>query len=80
VPADAAGELAYRLREAVENPSLKGGPPVTISAGVSEGLVGDETDWRLLYIAADEALFEAKRGGRNRVQHSLLGPKTKLVA
>lgn len=71
VPADAPGELAYRLREAVETPSLDGGPPVTISAGVCEGPITDETDWRLLYIAADEALYAAKRAGRNRVNHAL---------
>ncbi len=70
VPADAAGELAYKLRAAVENPAFENGPPVTISAGVAEGAIASEQDWRLLYIAADEALYEAKNAGRNRVKHS----------
>ncbi len=72
VPADAAGELAHRLREAIAQPAFENGPPVTISAGVAEGAVANEQDWRLLYIAADEALYDAKNGGRNRVEQSFV--------
>jgi diguanylate cyclase (GGDEF)-like protein len=81
VPADTAGELAYRLREAVETPAFENGPPVTISAGVAEGAITSEQDWRLLYIAADEALYEAKNAGRNRVKHAFAaGPLTEVMA
>ncbi len=70
VPADADGDLADRLRIVVETPAFDGGPPVTISAGVAEHVVTSEADWRLLYIAADQALYEAKRAGRNRVKYA----------
>jgi diguanylate cyclase (GGDEF)-like protein len=72
VEATAPKGLAKTLCKAVARPSLNGGPPVTISAGVSEGMIADEKDWRLLYIAADEALYEAKRGGRNCVRQSFI--------
>ena len=40
--------------------------PLTISAGVASR-IGDETDGRALFRAADSALLAAKRGGRDRV-------------
>jgi predicted signal transduction protein with EAL and GGDEF domain len=40
--------------------------PVTISIGVSAAC-GEHVDYETLFKAADEALYEAKRGGRNRV-------------
>jgi diguanylate cyclase (GGDEF)-like protein len=59
------GEVAERLRTAVaqERPA---GIPVTISLGVSAAR-GTQVDYDRLFKAADEALYEAKRAGRNRV-------------
>lgn len=62
----AAGrEIAERLRVCIEqaNPT---GIRTTISLGLSAG-TGDEVDYDTLFKAADEALYEAKREGRNRV-------------
>lgn len=64
---DAAGgrEVAERLRAAVEQ-TRPMGFPVTISLGMSAGR-GEQVDYDLLFKAADKALYEAKRSGRNRV-------------
>jgi diguanylate cyclase (GGDEF)-like protein len=56
---------AERLRAAVEQ-ARPTGIPLTISLGVSAAR-GAEVDYDNLFKAADEALYEAKRGGRNRV-------------
>lgn len=67
--ADAVG-LAERIRAAVAREARQ--PidgtviPLTISAGVASRL-GDETDGRALFRAADSALLAAKRAGRDRV-------------
>jgi diguanylate cyclase (GGDEF)-like protein len=56
---------AERLREAVEQ-ERPTGIPITISLGVSAAS-GADVDYETLFKAADEALYEAKRQGRNRV-------------
>ncbi|HEY7933593.1 MAG TPA: GGDEF domain-containing protein [Solirubrobacteraceae bacterium] len=58
-------ETAERLRTAVED-SQPSGIQITISVGMSAGS-GSEVDYDTLFKAADEALYEAKRSGRNRV-------------
>lgn len=64
---EADGELtAERLRAAVEGVRLQGDIGVTASFGVSCG-GGEQIDFVDLYRRADEALYEAKRGGRDRV-------------
>lgn len=68
-PAEAR-QFAERLREAVgARPIDAGGTagslPVTISIGISRG--GPEAGQAALLADADEALYEAKRTGRNRV-------------
>lgn len=64
---DAAGghQLAERLRGAVAE-ARPTGIHTTISLGVSAAS-GHEVDYKPMFKAADEALYEAKRGGRNRV-------------
>ena len=70
---DVAGavEVAERLRAAVEQLGIeKGGDPtgvVTLSVGVACGIPGDVASSEALLSAADHALYEAKRAGRNRV-------------
>jgi diguanylate cyclase (GGDEF)-like protein len=58
-------EVAERLREAVEQ-TRPLGIKITISAGLSAGS-GEEVDYDTLFRAADAALYDAKRAGRNQV-------------
>jgi diguanylate cyclase (GGDEF)-like protein len=58
-------ELAERLRAAVAD-AQPTGIPITISIGLSAGRA-EQVDYDVLFKAADEALYEAKRAGRNRV-------------
>jgi diguanylate cyclase (GGDEF)-like protein len=61
----AGQEVAERLREAVEQ-ARPTDIPITISLGVSAAR-GAQVDYDTLFKAADEALYEAKHAGRNRV-------------
>lgn len=70
IAAQPADVLADRLRRAVANATSPGGIVVTISAGVADGHINDDADWRSLYYAADQALYRSKNGGRNRVSHA----------
>ena len=58
--------LSERVRQGIEN--LPTSPPVTVSIGVAVGN-GNE-DPKEVLMAADEALYRAKRSGRNRVEFS----------
>ncbi|WP_320158926.1 diguanylate cyclase [Marinobacter litoralis] len=69
---EGAGVVAERLRTAVEGSPVKvsdGGAPVnlTISLGVATLLATQGADPQELMRRADEALYRAKAGGRNRV-------------
>lgn len=57
--------LAERLREAVQE-AQPAGLGVTVSLGVSAA-TGEQVDYDTLFRAADAALYDAKRTGRNRV-------------
>lgn len=66
---DAAGALvvAERLRETVRRLDLLTGHPITVSIGVAWSS-GTQPDHELIYRLADEALYRAKDGGRDRVE------------
>jgi diguanylate cyclase (GGDEF)-like protein len=64
IPKDAA-ELAQRLRREIESFSFDIVGRVTCSFGVTEFRAGDK--FSLLFERVDEALYEAKRNGRNQV-------------
>jgi diguanylate cyclase (GGDEF)-like protein len=57
--------IGERLRKAVER-ARPGGQEITISLGVAAAH-GDDVVYDHLFAAADEALYEAKHAGRNRV-------------
>jgi diguanylate cyclase (GGDEF)-like protein len=59
-------EIAERVRHSVEE-ARPGELALTVSAGVATDAGGDIT-YDALFRAADAALFEAKRNGRNRVE------------
>ncbi|MDY0747698.1 GGDEF domain-containing protein [Paucibacter sp. R3-3] len=74
IPREAATALLGRLKNAIESRPLAVGTlgvRCTISAGLATGAVGDES-WDALYHRADQALYEAKAGGRNRIVASPL--------
>jgi|SRR5579872_873089 len=68
-PLEEAMIVAGRVREAFEASGVvcdDGPVDTTVSIGVACGPVGTELD--VLLAAADTALYQAKRGGRNRVE------------
>jgi len=67
---DIAPFLAQRICEAISEVDLGIDARVTASAGVAIGRINSAEDWHSIYTAADRALYEAKRGGRNRVCES----------
>ena len=63
-------EIGERVRRSVGAAPVAsfGGPiPVTVSVGVAHIVAGGEDALRALYRDADEALYAAKRSGRDRV-------------
>ena len=67
---DEARRVAERLRTAVAGVTVTGYPvTVTTSVGVAAAVSG-MTDQSALVAAADGALYRAKSGGRNRVEHA----------
>ena len=65
---DGAGALAERLRAVIaENPIVVGGTRLNVTASLGVACTTDGRGFRDLVDAADAAMYEAKRGGRNRV-------------
>ena len=68
---DGAIEVANRLLSAIrDNPveTTKGLLPVTVSIGVSAGVMKDSLDEKQMLSDADQALYRAKRTGKDRVE------------
>lgn len=68
-PADAAGETAERIRSQVERAPYNAGDQsvtVTVSVGIAQWQSDDSVP-TAVFARADQALYEAKRAGRNRV-------------
>jgi diguanylate cyclase (GGDEF)-like protein len=62
-----AAALAEGLRAAVRAGTVNGGRHVTMSCGVAASQPGAGFDYERVFSAADAALYEAKRSGRDRV-------------
>jgi diguanylate cyclase (GGDEF)-like protein len=72
-------ELAEELRAAVEA-AESGGCRVTMSFGVAATRPGEPFTYNAMFGAADAAMYEAKRTGRNRVCRALPPPAEPLAA
>lgn len=63
-----SGELAERIRQAIENYNFPQIGKITVSIGIAEWQKAENTE--LWFKRADEALYRAKAAGRNRVEQS----------
>jgi len=73
--------MAERLRNAMEkagviHPSSEVAPSITLSIGIASGRVGDGVTADVLIQAADNALYQSKAEGRNRVTACTVGKKS----
>jgi diguanylate cyclase (GGDEF)-like protein len=72
-------DVAEHVRATIER-SKPAGLPVTASVGVSSAM-GEEIEFGPMFEAADRALYEAKRSGRNRVAYvPTVGSERALLA
>jgi diguanylate cyclase (GGDEF)-like protein len=60
-------KLAELLRRTIEACTFGDGDTLTMSFGISASVAGDRFDYERVFAAADDALYEAKSLGRNRV-------------
>ncbi|WP_341712641.1 diguanylate cyclase domain-containing protein [Erythrobacter sp.] len=64
---DVTGPHALALLQDVRTAPMPHGRQVTVSIGLSEGVIACEESWRKLYQRADAALYRAKSEGRNQL-------------
>ena len=57
---------AEALLQAIRQTPMPGGYRITASIGVARRVICEEQDWKILYRAADIALYRAKAEGRDR--------------
>lgn len=60
-------EHGSALISEIQHSPMPHGQHVTVSIGAASGPCNDAQDWRLLFRRADDALYQAKHGGRNRM-------------
>ena len=65
--ASGANDLAVRIQAALSQ-QVQGPAPLTVSLGVSS-MRDDIQSWEQLLSRADDAMYEAKRSGKNRIVH-----------
>jgi diguanylate cyclase (GGDEF)-like protein len=68
---EGAVEVAGRLRAAVKSATIEtaqGSLSVTVSVGVGSGVLSEAADHRQMIFDADQALYVAKRTGKDRVE------------
>ena len=68
---EGAVEVAGRLRTAVKSATIEtaqGALSVTVSVGVGSGVLSEAADHRQMIFDADQALYVAKRTGKDRVE------------
>jgi diguanylate cyclase (GGDEF)-like protein len=66
-PFDGSGLVnAEKLLQAIRQAPMPGGYRITASIGIARRVICEEQDWKVLYRAADMALYRAKSEGRDR--------------
>ncbi|HVO19980.1 MAG TPA: GGDEF domain-containing protein [Anaeromyxobacter sp.] len=66
----AAAEVAERIRRAVSDPAIPaGGAAVSVTVSLGCAVLGAEERAEAFWARADARLYDAKRGGRDRVAH-----------
>ncbi len=55
-----------RILSAIRRADMPGGYRITASIGIARRVICEDTDWKVLYRAADMALYRAKGEGRDR--------------
>jgi diguanylate cyclase (GGDEF)-like protein len=76
-----AEEVRRRVEEmAVGHASSTAASVVTVSIGAAAAVPGPESSYQRVLGAADEALYDAKRSGRNRVVGSEVEPRIRAVS
>jgi diguanylate cyclase (GGDEF)-like protein len=63
-------QLCETLLAAVRTAAMPFDLRITASLGSESAVVASESDWSRLYRGADQALFAAKRAGRDRARHA----------